>query len=160
VHALASLLLLPDRAAARGRELLRATLPSSTVRPGDVNEPSRSSAALRILDGDGNEILLDADDTAALLVVTGVLDAATISACPSCRSRVLACLALVDALEAAPPHPRTDELVEFADDAPTSHCYVEDLATACRHRNWLDPGRLEWADVVARAAHPAPRPRH
>jgi hypothetical protein len=149
MHALASLLLLPARAAARGREPLRATLPSSTVRPGDVDERSRSSAALRLLDEDGNEIVLDADDATALLVVTGALDAATISACPSCRSRVLACLALVDALEAAPPHPRTDELVEFADDAP-----------ACRHRNWLDPGRLEWVDVVGRAAHPAPRPRH
>ncbi len=36
----------------------------------------------------------------------------------------LACLALVDLVDASPPHPRGPELVDFADDAPSSHCYV------------------------------------
>lgn len=117
------------------------------------------AATLAFLDDDGNEIVLDDREAAALLEGTGDLDGATVSACPGCRSRVLACLALVDVLDASAPHPRAEELIEFADDAPTSHCYVEDLATTCRHLSWRDPGRLEWAEVVGRFAPPGRGPR-
>ncbi len=107
-----------------------------------------------VLDEDGEDIVLDAADASALFAMTGDLDAATVSACPTCRSRVLACLALVDLLDDAAPHPRASELIELADDAPTLHLYVRDVATKCRHREWLDPGRGEWADVVGRAWRP------
>jgi hypothetical protein len=123
------------------------TLPSLAV---------EGSADLVVLDEDGEDVVLDAADASALFAVTGDLDAATVSACPTCRSRVLACLALVDLLDGAAPHPRASELIELADDAPTLHLYVRDVATTCRHRGWLDPGRGEWADVVRRAL----RPRH
>ena len=121
---------------------------------------ARGGAALAFLDEDGAEVVLDPGEAATLLVLTGDLDAATVSACPHCRSRVLACLALVDLLDAAPPHPRGDELVELADDAPSSHCYLQDLATQCRHPRWLDPGRLEWEDVLDRVEGPPRGPRH
>ncbi|GMU79270.1 MAG: hypothetical protein AMXMBFR46_20630 [Acidimicrobiia bacterium] len=115
--------------------------------------------ALAFLDEDGAEVVLDDEDAGSLLAVTAGLDEATISACPGCRSRVLACLALVDLLGAAGPHPRADELIDLADDAPTSHCYLHDRATPCRHRGWLDPGYAEWVEVVSRVAGPVPRPR-
>jgi hypothetical protein len=121
------------------------TLPSAAV---DV------SADLVVLDEDGEDVVLDAADASALFAMTGDLDAATVSACPTCRSRVVACLALVDLLDDAAPHPRASELIELADDAPTLHLYVRDVATSCRHRGWLDPGRGEWADVVRRALRP------
>jgi hypothetical protein len=104
--------------------------------------------ALVIVDDDGTEIVLDAEDGRSLLALTGGLDAATVSACPTCASRVLACVALVDLLEAAPPHPRARELIELADDAPTLHLYVEDLRVECRHAMWHDPGHAEWADAL------------
>jgi hypothetical protein len=113
-------------------------------------------ADLVVLDEDGEDVVLDAADASALFAVTGNLDAATVSACPTCRSRVLACLAFVDLLDDAAPHPRGSELIELADDAPTLHLYVRDVATTCRHRGWLDPGRGEWLDVVRKVR----RPRH
>lgn len=116
-------------------------------------------AALVVFDDDEGEVFLDADEAAALLALTGGLDAATVSACPACRSRVLACLALVDVLDEAPAHPRATELVELADDAPTSHCYVLDLTARCPHRTWRDPGRIEWDDAVRRRSGPEPRAR-
>jgi hypothetical protein len=112
------------------------------------------SADLVVLDEDGEDVVLDAADASALFAITEDLDAATVSACPACRSRVLACLAFVDLLDDAAPHPRASELIELADDAPTTHLYVRDVATACRHRAWLDPGRAEWADVVRRVRRP------
>jgi hypothetical protein len=115
--------------------------------------------AIAVLDEDGSEVLLNADEASSLFALTSDLDDATISACPHCRSRVVACLALVDLLDASAPHPRGEALMELADDAPTSHCYVQDLASSCRHRRWLDPGRLEWMDVVGRYA-PQPPTRH
>jgi len=124
---------------------MRVTLPSLAV---------EEQADLVVLDEDGDDIELDAADASALFAMTGNLDAATVSACPTCRSRVLACLALVDLLDDAAPHPRASELIELADDAPTLHLYVRDVATKCRHRGWLDPGRGEWADVVRRARWP------
>ncbi|MGO9874495.1 MAG: hypothetical protein ACLPVY_11905 [Acidimicrobiia bacterium] len=104
--------------------------------------------ALRFLDEDGEEVELDADEADALLAVTAGLDEATVSACVQCRSRVLATVAFVDLLDRVEPHPRSGELVELADEAPTLHLYVNDLVTACRHSRWRDPGYAEWLDVV------------
>ena len=103
---------------------------------------------LVILDEDGEELHLDADEAATLLTLARDFDAATVSACPSCRSRVLACVALVDLLRDAPPHPRIPELVERAEDAPTLHVYVHDVAASCGHRRWRDPGFVEWSEVL------------
>ena len=85
-------------------------------------------------------------DTIAL---TDGLEAATVSACPDCRCRVLAAVALADLLADGPPFPRSVELLELADDAPTLHLYVRDLRSACAHEHWLDPGFEEWAEVMA-----------
>ncbi len=103
---------------------------------------------LVILDEDGEELHLGDDEAATLLTLARGFDAATVSACPSCRSRVLACVALVDLLRDAPPHPRISELVELAEDAPTLHLYVHDLGTTCGHRMWRDPGFVEWSEVL------------
>ena len=105
-------------------------------------------AALRFLDEDGQEVELDAGEAAALMAVTDHLEAATVSACAQCRSRVLATVALVDLLDAAQPHPRSSELIELADDAPTLHLYVLDLLSGCKHTRWRDPGYAEWLDVI------------
>lgn len=104
--------------------------------------------ALSFLDDDGNEVVLDANDAESLWTLIGGLDAATVSACLGCRSRVLACVAVVDLLEAAPPHPRARELADLADDAPTLHLYVQDMVSECRHRAWRDPGAQEWHDAL------------
>lgn len=98
---------------------------------------------------DGASVTLDAGEAAALLELTSGLDAATVSACPDCRSRVVAAVALVDVLDEAGPHPRAGELIELADDAPTLHLFVVDDATGCRHRRWRDPLHEEWEDVVS-----------
>ena len=58
-------------------------------------------AALRFLDEDGEDVELDVSEAATLMALTGELDAATVSACAQCRSRVLATVALVDLLDAA-----------------------------------------------------------
>jgi hypothetical protein len=104
--------------------------------------------ALRFLDEDGEEVELDAQEADALLILTAGLDDATVSACSECHSRVLATVALVDLLDAAQAHPRSGDLIELADEAPTLHLYVLDLATDCRHARWRDPGFAEWLDVV------------
>jgi hypothetical protein len=106
------------------------------------------ATALSFVDDDGTEVVLETEDAESLFALTGGLEAATVSACPTCRSRVLACVALVDVLEDAPPLARATELLELADDAPTLHLYVEDLATSCTHPQWLDPGRSEWEDAL------------
>ena len=104
--------------------------------------------ALRFLDEDGQDVELDAGEADALLAVTSGLDEATVSACAECRSRVLATVALVDVLDQAQAHPRSGDLIELADEAPTLHLYVIDLATRCRHARWRDPGYAEWLDVI------------
>jgi hypothetical protein len=111
-------------------------------------------AGLRFVDDEGTEVLLDPGEAGMLLRLTDGLDPVTVSACPGCRSRVVAAVALVDLLDAAPPHPRAAELVELAEAAPTLHLYVVDDAGDCRHGGWLDPGYAEWTDVVEQ-----PRPR-
>jgi len=105
-------------------------------------------AALRFIDEDGQDIELDVTEAAALMAMTGGLDAATVSACAHCRSRVLATVALVDLLDAGQPHPRSGDLISLADEAPTLHLYVLDLVTECRHSRWRDPGFAEWLDIV------------
>ncbi len=107
-----------------------------------------------MIDDDGESIVLDADEAMTLLTVTDQLEPATVSACPSCRSRVIAAVALVDLLGDAPPLARARELLELAEDAPTLHLYVRDLATPCEHRAWRDPGAEEWADVMADLVDP------
>ncbi len=106
-------------------------------------------AELAFVDDDGERVELDPDDAASLLEITGGLDAATVSACPDCRSRVLAVVALSDLLDAAPPHRRANDLLALADDAPTLHLYVIDGRGGCDHRAWRDPGHEEWLDAVA-----------
>lgn len=105
---------------------------------------------LVVLDEAGDQLVLDAAEAASLFSATNDLEAATVSACPTCRCRVLACLALVDVLDAAPPLPRAPELVDLADDAPSSHLYLYDQQSDCRHQRWIDPGRAEWVEVVRR----------
>jgi hypothetical protein len=116
--------------------------PGGTVRTVALDE------TLSILDEDGNELVLDGDEAASLLALTHDFDAATVSACPDCRGRVLACVAVVDLLGDAPPHPRGRELLDLAEDAPTLHLYLQDLVTSCEHPGWRDPGFTEWSDVL------------
>jgi hypothetical protein len=104
--------------------------------------------ALAFFDDEGAQVILDAEEAASLWALTGALEAATVSACPTCRARVLACVALADLLEVAPPHPRARELLELADDAPTLHLYVSDSISDCHHRTWRDPGHAEWSEAL------------
>src|ERR1700675_5157332 len=97
-------------------------------------------AELTFVDDDGERVELDPDDAASLLEITGDLEAATVSACPDCRSRVLAVVALADLLDAAPPHRRANELLALADDAPTLHLYVIDGQARWDPRSWRGPG--------------------
>jgi hypothetical protein len=101
-------------------------------------------------------IALSANRVAALLAVLGDLDDATVSACPDCGARVLAAVALVDVIDAGAPHPRTGELRDLADDAPTLHVFLVDDTIRCRHRRWRDP-LDEWHDVVGARRPPARR---
>jgi hypothetical protein len=103
---------------------------------------------LTFLDGEAAEVTLDDAEATSLLALVGDLEDVTVSACPGCRSRILAAVALVDLLDASPPHPRATELVELADDAPTLHVYLVDDSSACNHSGWIDPGYDEWADAV------------
>jgi hypothetical protein len=112
---------------------------------------------LSICDDEGNGVDLDEADAIALVAFTDGFEEATVSACPSCRSRVLAAVAFVEVLEAAAPHPATEQLMELADDAPTLHLYVIDHSTDCTHPAWRDPGAEEWADVTT---EPGPRAHH
>jgi len=113
-----------------------------------ATDPLESDAHLVFLDDDGETVTLDATGATSLLAATGGLDAATVSACPTCSSRVVAVVALLDLLEAAPPLPSTSALADLAADAPTLHLYVADLVTGCDHRGWRDPGHEEWDDAV------------
>ncbi len=105
-------------------------------------------ADLTIVDDEGASVEFDAVEAETLMNLTDQLDAATTSACPDCRSRVVSVVALADLLEASPPHPRTGDLLELADDAPTLHVYVVDRVALCGHTRWRDPGHEEWTDAV------------
>jgi hypothetical protein len=106
------------------------------------------AAALRFLDEDRRQVDLDAYEADTLFAVAADLDEATVSACGRCRSRVLAAVALVDLLDESRPHPRSGDLIDLADEAPTLHLYVIDLATGCRHDRWRDPLFAEWLEVI------------
>ena len=106
-------------------------------------------AELTIMDDDGNVVELEAGEALGLMALTENFDAATTSACPECRSRVVSVVALADLLEDAPPHPRTGEILDLADDAPTLHLYVIDRVARCVHGRWRDPGHEEWVEAVA-----------
>ena len=107
-----------------------------------------AAPALAFLDDEGEEVLLDTDEALALLTLTDNLEAATVSACPNCRSKIVAVVALVDVLADAPPLARSSELIELADDAPTLHLYVRDLTSRCAHDAWRDPGFDEWNEAI------------
>jgi hypothetical protein len=92
--------------------------------------------------------VLDAAEALMLFGLTDGLDAATVSACARCRSRVLAVVAVLDIIESGPFQPRAADLTELAEEAPTLHLYVEDLVTECEHDDWLDPGFTEWCDAI------------
>jgi hypothetical protein len=113
-------------------------------------------AGITITDGDGASVSFEATDAQALLALVDDFDAATISACPDCRSRVLAATAVADVLDAAAPHPRSGAVIELADDAPTSHLYLVDRAE-CRHARWRDPGAQEWRDTIVPPSPPRPK---
>jgi hypothetical protein len=121
-----------------------------------VRAVTAPAPVLEIVDDDGERLLFDPDEAAHLFALTGGLDSATVSACPQCRSRIVAVVALVDLLEASPPFSRGEELVELADEAPTLHLYVRDLSGGCAHRGWRDPGYEEWVDALT---SPVERPR-
>lgn len=106
-------------------------------------------SSLVFVDDDDTRLAFDADEANALFALAGGLEPATVSACPGCRSRIVAVVALVDLLAASSPHPRATELIELAEDAPTLHLYVEDLAVECDHDGWLDPGYEEWCEALA-----------
>ena len=111
-------------------------------------EPQPGGGGLTFLDGELSEVALDDEEASSFLALVGDLEAVTVSACPGCKSRILAAVALVDLLDAAPPHPRAPELVELADEAPTLHVYLVDEGSVCGHEAWLDPGFDEWMDAV------------
>jgi hypothetical protein len=106
------------------------------------------TGGFRFLDDDGEEVVLDAADAAGLFAVLGDLDAATVSACPDCRARVLAAVAVVDLVDDGAPHPRAGAVRDLADDAPTLHLFLVEDNERCRHRRWRDPLADEWRDVV------------
>lgn len=105
--------------------------------------------AVVIADDDGERVALDAFEAAVLFELTAGLEPATVSACLSCRSRVLAVVAFLDLLDDALAHERARDLLELAEDAPTLHLYVADLESGCTHRRWHDPLYDEWADAFA-----------
>jgi hypothetical protein len=113
--------------------------------PPDRHPPEGS---LAFVDDDGNRVVLDAGEAVLLFGLTDAFEAATVSACPTCRNRVLAVVAVLDELENGPFHPRATDLTELAEEAPTLHLYVEDLVTDCEHDDWLDPGYTEWCDAI------------
>ncbi len=115
-------------------------------------------AQLTFVDDDGQRVVLSGPEADELFAGTGGLEEATVSACPACRSRVLAVVALVDLLDAAPTHPRGRELFDLADEAPTLHLYVIDGEGDCDHRGWRDPGFEEWIGAVTPAGPISRRP--
>lgn len=123
--------------------------------PGPDVSPPEPPPELVVFDADGEDVAFDAAEARDLFAITGGLEDATVSACPQCRSRILAVVAFADLLDDAPPFPRSAELVELADDAPTLHVYVRDVAARCGHRVWRDPGADEWSDVVTQLAGPS-----
>ncbi len=113
--------------------------------------------SLLICDDAGAEVGLDHSGAEALMALTDCFEAATVSACPHCRARVLAAVAVVDVLDSAPPHPAAAAIIRLADEAPTLHLYLVEPESDCAHEQWRDPGCEEWSDVVG---GDPPRARH
>lgn len=113
--------------------------------------PVPVAPGLLVTDSEGHELVLDAAQADDLWRVTGALEAATVSACPRCRSRILATVALEDLLDALcdalAPFDLGPGLRRIAAEAPTLHLYVVDVV-ACSHRAWRDPGYDEWMAVA------------
>ncbi len=105
------------------------------------------TTGLIVFDADGNDVVVAPDQIDELLSPLDNLRGATVSACPDCRSQVVACLALAEVLTAV-VNPLADELSELAEEAPTLHLYIFDAGTKCRHRSWHDPGFEEWTEAV------------
>jgi hypothetical protein len=108
----------------------------------------RAEAGISFIDDEGSVVALDESATELLWRELDGLDAATVSACPTCRSRVVACVAVVDLLSARGNEEWILDLVELAEDAPTLHLYVVDQRIRCAHRAWRDPGYEEWFDAI------------
>ncbi len=108
---------------------------------------SALNEGLIVFDDDGNEVVIPAGQVDELLLSLKDLSSVTVSACPACRSRVVACLALIETAFVS-SHPSTCDLVDLAEEAPTLHLYVFDADTTCRHRGWHDPGFEEWSEAV------------
>jgi hypothetical protein len=100
------------------------------------------------MDDDGVAVVFVEGDATAFLELLGDLDVATVSACPDCRARVLAAVALSDLINQSAPHPRAGEVRDLAEDAPTLHIFFVEDDAECRHRRWRDPLADEWRDVV------------
>ena len=100
------------------------------------------------MDDDGVEVVFDEPDALALLALLGDLDDATVSACPDCRARVLAAVALVDLLERS----RRTRAPASSAISPTTRrrcTSSSSIGTSrCRHKRWRDPLADEWRDVV------------
>jgi hypothetical protein len=111
--------------------------------------PELPGRAIAVADEDGEQVVLDEFEATLLLELTDGLEPATVSACLTCRSRVLAVVAFLDLLEQSLAHERARELIELAEEAPTLHVYVSDLESDCTHRTWRDPLFDEWADAFA-----------
>ncbi len=108
------------------------------------------------MDDDGNEVVLDDCEADSLLAVTCRLDGATVSACPDCRSRVLATVALLDLLDAAPPHARA---VSWSSSRTMPRRCTSMSSTSGPSANtcgWRDPLFDEWYEI-AEAAGPHAR---
>src|SRR5262245_65414415 len=85
-----------------------------------------SECSLAFVDDDGNRVVLDAGEAVLLFGLADAFEAATVSACPTCRNRVLAVVAVLDELENCPFHPRAADLTEWEEEAPTTALDVED----------------------------------
>jgi len=143
--------LVPLRGGVRAVEYLEVTLDDRDSPHAGGGYRQDVAPGLTFVDEEGAEVVLDASEANALFALTGALEGATVSACPACRSRVVAAVLFVDVLDDSCLVDRSRELIEFADDAPTMHLYIVDDASECEHESWLDPLFDEWIDVVASA---------
>ncbi|MFZ4514959.1 MAG: hypothetical protein ACOYN3_01450 [Acidimicrobiia bacterium] len=94
------------------------------------------------------EARISAIDDRAVPTLMPLFEAASVSRCPQCRSGVLAALAVLDGLDAAPPLEAVTHIRDLIDEAPTLHIYMVDHGAGCSHRAWRDPGFEEWCDAV------------
>ena len=100
------------------------------------------------MDEDGNEVVLDERESRLPVPAdrrARSRDHFRVSRLPLSGARSVA---LVDLLDAAPPHPSQHRSsIDLADEAPTLHLYVVDDASDCEHPHWRDPLFDEWLDA-------------